>query len=132
MILHFFKKKESWEIRTFVTFTVACQWPNYNFNIQHHLPYFKDIESNNKVSVEIRKKKKHDRWNQLQTNVLVVLWSENIDEIDPSQFNSTWKKIKLAVDKENPEKSLKQCKDKLRNLKDWYIRAEENNKVVFA
>ena len=37
-------------------------------------------------------------------------------------------KIKVSVDAAGPAKSMRQCKDKIRNLKDTYKQAKDNNK----
>ena len=43
-----------------------------------------------------------------------------------------WVKIKAAVGNLGPAKNFKQCKDKMRNLKDAYKRAKESNKKTGA
>ena len=43
-----------------------------------------------------------------------------------------WVKIKAAVDNLGPAKTIKQCKDKMLNLKDIYKRAKESNKKTGA
>ena len=43
-----------------------------------------------------------------------------------------WVKIEAAVDNLGPAKTIKQCKDKMRNLKDTYKRAKESNKKTGA
>ena len=43
-----------------------------------------------------------------------------------------WVKIKAAVDNLGPNKTIKQCKEKMRNLKEAYKRAKESNKKTGA
>ena len=43
-----------------------------------------------------------------------------------------WVKIKAAVDNLGPAKTIKQCEDKMQNLKDAYKRAKESNKKTGA
>lgn len=74
------------------------------------------------------KEKKREKWNNAQTAILIQMWAENIDKIESATSQSTWVKIKEAVDKRGSGKSLKQCKAKLRTLKDAYKKAKDNNK----
>ena len=78
------------------------------------------------------KGRKRQRWSSDQTNVLVKKWKEYFDELESSRQYSAWLKIKSAVDEAGPTKSIKQCKDKLRNLKDAYKLARDNNKRTGA
>ena len=45
-----------------------------------------------------------------------------------SRINSVWVKIKVKIDKLRKEKSMKQIKDKLWNLRDLYKQAKGSNK----
>jgi len=59
---------------------------------------------------------------------LVALWSENLNEIESAKCYNAWLKIKTEVDKFDNPKTIKQCKLKIRNLKDSFKKAKEENK----
>ena len=59
--------------------------------------------------------------------MLVSLWQENIGVLESTCSHEMWFKIKAAVDNLGPTKTIKECKDKMRNLKDAYKRAKESN-----
>ena len=40
---------------------------------------------------------------------------------------SAWAKIKVSVDAAGPTKSIRHCKDKIKNLKDTSKQAKDNN-----
>ena len=87
-----------------------------------------DEKENKKVS----NKRTRESWNYAQTAVLVKLWKENIQLIESSRCNEAWHIIQIEVSKLGIEKSKRQCTDKLRNLKDQYKRAKENNRTSGA
>ena len=64
--------------------------------------------------------------------MLVSLWQENIRNIESTCSHEIWVKIKAIVDNLGPAKTIKQCKDKMKNLKDAYKRAKESNKKTCA
>ena len=84
-----------------------------------------DEKENKKVS----NKRTRESWNYAQTAALVKLWKENIQLIESSII---WHTIQIEVSKLGIEKSKRQCIDKLRNLKDQYKRAKENNRTSGA
>ena len=49
-------------------------------------------------------------------------------ELETTKQHSLWAKIKVEIDKLGNPKSLKQIRDKLRNLKDAYKQTRDNNK----
>ena len=63
-----------------------------------------------------------------QTKALVYWWEEYYDELVAAKQHSLWAKIKVEIAELGNPKSLKQIKDKLRNLKDTYKQVRENNK----
>ena len=63
-----------------------------------------------------------------QTKALVCWWKEYYNELETAKQHSLWAKIKVVNDKLGNPRSLKQIKDKLRNLKDAYKQARDNNK----
>ena len=67
------------------------------------------------------------KWDYAQTSTLIHFWKNNIDKIESPISNNIWAKIKLKVDKQGPTKTIKQCKAKLRTLKDAYKKAKDNN-----
>ena len=48
--------------------------------------------------------------------------------MESANSQRAWAKIKLSLDTAGPAKSIRQCKDKIRNLKDTYIQTKGNNK----
>ena len=61
------------------------------------------------------------------------LWKEKLKEIESSRSNEAWKFIMTKVNEAGPaQKTAKQCKDKIRNLKDAYKKAKANNKTSGA
>ena len=80
-------------------------------------------QSNNSSCPE----KKRDRFNQKQSDLLVQLWKQKYSLLQTTRCNDVWNNIKNEINKVGAEKSLKQCKNKLRNLKDTYKKAKENN-----
>ena len=83
-------------------------------------------------SQQEKSRKTRESWNYLQTSVLVNMWAENIQQIESSRSYEAWQKIKREIDNNGPSKSVKQIKTKLRNLKDAYKKAKENNKTSGA
>ena len=77
-------------------------------------------------------KKKRERWSESQTKTLVYLWKEHFRDLQTSKQHLIWIKIKTAVNEKGREKTLKQLKDKIRNLKDAYKAARDNNKKTGA
>jgi hypothetical protein len=67
------------------------------------------------------------RWREEQTTVLVHEWKERIEELESSRATETWHHIVNAVNKAGTAKSVKQCKNKIRNLKQAYKEAKANN-----
>ena len=51
-----------------------------------------------------------------------------VRELESSQRGGVWIKVKISVDQAGPEKSVQQCKDKFRKLKDSYKAAKDHNK----
>ena len=73
------------------------------------------------------------KWDEKQAGVLVKLWKEKLKEIESSRSNEAWKFIMTKVNEAGPaQKTAKQCKDKIRNLKDAYKKAKANNKTSGA
>ena len=69
---------------------------------------------------EVQTTKSRIKWNYGQTSTLIHFWKNNIDNIESPISNNIWAEIKLKVDKQRPTKTIKQCKAKLRLLKDAY------------
>ena len=78
------------------------------------------------------KKPDTNRWIKPQIDALVSLWQENIGVLESTRSYEIWVKIKAAVSNLGPAKTIKQCKDKMQNLKDAYKRAKESNKKTGA
>ena len=63
-----------------------------------------------------------------QTEVQVAQWVKHFDNMESSRCNQYWLKIVQEVNFHGPEKMLKQCKVKIRNLKDSYKKCKDENK----
>ena len=68
------------------------------------------------------------KWKDEQTTALVHEWKERIEELESSRATETWHHIVGAVNKAGSPKTVKQCKNKIRNLKQAYKDAKANNK----
>ena len=79
-----------------------------------------------KISKET--KAKRERWTARQAEVLVSLWVENFEALESSCCNQVWPKLVNKVCSLGPTKTLKQCKVKIRNLKDAYKKCKDENK----
>ena len=79
-----------------------------------------------KISEEI--KAKRERWTARQAEVLVSLWVENFEVLESSRCNQVWPKLVNKVCSLGPAKTLKQCKVKIRNLKDAYKKYKDESK----
>ena len=75
---------------------------------------------------------KNERWNKNQTDILVAMWKDNISLLQSTRSYETYLKIKTEVDKEGTSRTIKQIKDKLRNLIASYKKAKENNNKTGA
>ena len=74
------------------------------------------------------KSNRRDRWSEAQTNMLVQKCQQFLGELESGLRNPVWVKVKLHVDSVGPEKTIQQCKDKFRNMKDAYKTAKDHNK----
>lgn len=75
-----------------------------------------------------KKKKSRDRWNFDQTKCIVSLWCEKQTILNSTRCNQAWTEIKNEIDKIGSSKSVEQCKNKIKALKDQYKKAKQNNK----
>ena len=60
------------------------------------------------------------KWNYKQISTLIPFLKNNTDNIESPISNNIWEELKLQVDQQGPTKTIKQCKAKLRTLKDPY------------
>ena len=68
------------------------------------------------------------RWTEQQTSILITSWKENFERIQRARNAEAWQRIMDDVNKASGRKSVKQCRDKLRNLKSQYFKAKQHNK----
>ena len=68
------------------------------------------------------------RWTEQQTSILITSWKENFERIQRARNAEAWQRIMDDVNKASGRKSVKQCRDKLRNLKSQYSKAKQHNK----
>ena len=92
----------------------------------------KPIKCEKKNKDTASNKRTRESWNYTQTAKLVKLWNENINLIESSRCNEVWFTIRKELSKYGGQKTKKQCTDKLRNLKDLYKKAKENNRTSGA
>ena len=105
--------------------------------MQSFLPVNMNQQSMNQPTQDSRvnpqkKKGKREGWSKDQARVLVIQWKENFSLIESHKSNAGWVCVKDVVSRNGPVKSVKQCKDKLRNLKDDYKRCEDSNSQTGA
>ena len=55
------------------------------------------------------------------------MWKDLFQETGTFKQQSTWLKMKQEIDKKGLSKSVTQIKSKLRNMKDAYKKARDNN-----
>ena len=60
------------------------------------------------------------KWVEGQISVLVSEWKDRIEEFESARATETWNNIVEEVNKSGDPKTVKQCKDKIRNLKKKY------------
>ena len=122
-------------------FGTGIRPPTYEEYIQLYLNQQCSQPANESSEVILGEKEKHnqqqqpgsskikrERWSEVQAQTLVSNWKNYFSLVESHKANSAWNKIQAEVNKVGPFKSLKQCKDKLRNLKDAYKVACDNNK----
>ena len=73
-------------------------------------------------------KAKREKWTARQAEVLVSLWVENFEALESSCCNHVLPKLVKKVCPLGPTKTFKQCKVKIRNLKDVYKKCKDENK----
>lgn len=90
-----------------------------------------NLEAPNSVSTSAKIGAKGlTKWREEQSSVLVHEWKERIDEVESSRATEAWRHILIAVNKAGSPKTVKQCKDKIRNLKQAYKEAKGNNNLT--
>ena len=70
---------------------------------------------------------KRESWTKEQSTVLVNIWKDLFQEIETFKQPSAWLKMKQEIDKKGLSKSVTQIKSKLRNMKNAYKKAKDNN-----
>ena len=102
------------------------EWIVQNLSVNNEHPLDKGASTNTKSTENSTSsnstKQKRERWPDSQTKTLVNQWKQYFQELENSKQHSAWIKIKYAVNKKGPAKTLRQIKDKIRNLKDAYKR----------
>ena len=66
-------------------------------------------------------------WTPPEEKLLIQTWSENFNQLQTIEKDEAWARILSAVSKVGV-KTLKQCKDKLRNMKELYKDAKDKNR----
>ena len=65
------------------------------------------------------------------SSVLVLEGKERTEEMESSRATETWRHILNAVNKVGSPKTIEQCKDKIRNLKQAYKETRGNNNLTW-
>ena len=81
-----------------------------------------------KLKNQKERKAKEINGRKLKRIYLLPCGKRILSDIDSSKANAIWTKIKTEVDKHGAVKTITQCKFKIRNLKDTFKKAKENNK----
>ena len=91
--------------------------------------YLRSVEpAQQEAKIREETKAKRERWTARQADVLVSLWVENFEALESSRCNQVWPKLLNKVCSLVSTKTLKQCKVKIRNLKDAYKKCKDENK----
>ena len=86
-------------------------------------------ESSTSGNNEVKQKSKRERWSHDQTKVrLIIMYADKFDELESSRCNQIWPSIVEAVSSHGREKTLKQCKVRIRNMKNAYKKCKDENK----
>lgn len=75
-----------------------------------------------------QQQQKKSRFTKEQSEILVVLWVENFNELQSSRCNQIWPNIAKEVSKYGHAKTVQQCKVKIRNFKDSYNKCIDHMK----
>ena len=73
------------------------------------------------------RRNKRESWIKEQSAILVNMWKYLFQEIETFKQPSAWLKMRKEIDKKRISKSVTQIKNKLRNMKDGYKKAKDNN-----
>ena len=101
----------------------SCSSPSSN---DSYVPNCSGASTPNVVNSE-NGAKTSTKWGEAQTSVLVNEWKERIDDVESARATETWHRIVQNVNKVGTQELIKQCKDKIRNLKKSYKEAKANN-----
>ena len=87
-------------------------------------------ESSTPGNNKVKQKSKRERWSHDQTKVriIIIIYVDKFDELESSRCNQIWPSIVEAVSSHGPEKTLKQCKVRIRNMKNAYKKCKDENK----
>ena len=110
-------------------------WSSHNFTPLTFSPPTTPFQPPNHsilVAAPNETSKKKDRWEKLQVDVLVTQWRESYDGLRSANSRKVWAEIAAAVNeiKEGPERSVPQCKEKIRNLTITYKKAKEIDSIT--
>ena len=70
--------------------------------------------------VDEQVKSSQTRWSKQQATALIGSWKEHFDEIESFKAPHAWIEIKNKVNEHGTDKSISQCKNKLKTMKDAY------------
>ena len=101
----------------------------YNSNpVAASTPISTSNEQNLRQEKQEHPRDKRDKRVAAQTHQLWAMWKENIQGIESGKQRVIYTKIKTEIDTLGTPKTTKQIREKLRNLKDSYKKAKENNR----
>ena len=84
------------------------------------------VQNNNKKE-EPKQKATHEKWSTKETKVFVPVWKGNFVELQLYKTPDVWREISTKIYEVGNGKSVKQCKQKLRNMKALFYDAKLNN-----
>ena len=89
------------------------------------------VQNNNKYEEtkkeEPKQKATHEKWSTKETQVFVSVWKGNFVELQFYKAPDVWREISTKIYEVGNGKSVKQCKQKLRNMKALFYDAKLNN-----
>ena len=107
---------------TFYIYAASFTWSTYNsYPVATSTSISKSNKQNFGEGRQEGPSRHRDHW-------LVAMWKENIQGIESGKSRSIYPKTKAEIDTLETLKNIKQIREKLRNLKDSYKVAKENNR----
>ena len=106
---------------------------NGELKVIYLLIKFKKVMASKILKIKISQRKagekikKRAHWSTKQTSILAKCLKEHSPKLESARASEFWNIIRDEVNRHSPEKTLKKCKDKIRNLRDRSKKAKEKD-----